>query len=65
MLKSGPAVIATRPAIAPFNAIDRSIFLYNSCDKIIAATTPPHAAIFVFTTTIDIAEASAALPSAS
>ena len=51
--------------MAPFNAIDRSIFLYISCDRIIAATTPPHAAILVLTTTIDIAEASAALPRAS
>ena len=47
----GPAVIATKPAIAPFIAIVTSIFpvIYKLIN--IAATTPPHAAMFVFMNT--------------
>ena len=62
---SGPAVILTRPARAPFNAKLKSTLPYKIDAKIIAATKPPAAAMFVFTYTLAIAAASAALPSAS
>src|SRR5690625_2651811 len=45
---SGPAVIATRPATAPFRIIVKSAFPNNNLETASAASTPPAAAAFVF-----------------
>src|SRR6056297_3695549 len=55
---SGSAVIATRPASAPFSAMVRSDFPNISRAVISAATTPPAAAILVLTNTSATALAS-------
>ena len=54
---SGPAVIATRPAKAPFKVIVKSALPNQSLAKTSAAITPPAAAAFVFTKTIATASA--------
>ena len=62
---SGPAVMLTNPASAPFKARVRSTLPYKIEAKVMAATNPPQAAIFVLTYTFAIAAASAALPRAN
>ena len=54
---SGPAVIATSPAKAPFNVIVKSAFPNHNFAKRSAAITPPAAAALVFTNTIATASA--------
>ena len=63
--RSGPAVIATRPARAPLSAKVRSTFLNSTWAVSMAATTPAAAARLVLTNTMAMAAASSALPSAS
>ena len=46
---SGPAVIETNPARAPFKTNVKSVLLYKIIDKTSAATKPAQAAILVFT----------------
>ena len=54
---SGPAVIATRPARAPFSAIVKSALPNQILANRSAAITPPAAAAFVLTNTIATASA--------
>jgi len=54
----GSAVIATKPANAPFKVIDKSALPNQSCAVINAATTPPAADALVLTKTIATALAS-------
>ena len=56
--ESGSAVIATKPANAPFRAMVRSAFPNIICEVIRAASSPPAAAAFVFTKTVATAFAS-------
>ena len=62
---SGAAVIATKPAIAPFIAIVTSAFPLNILLAKSPPNTPPAAAIFVFMNTWPTAIASAAVLTAS
>ena len=62
---SGAAVIETSPAIAPFRPANRSTRPRIGREMARAAMTPAAAARFVLTSTMLIATASAALPSAS
>ncbi len=62
---SGSAVIETSPANAPFNAIVMSALPKNSLEAIMAAISPPAAAILVFTKTCATALASSMLLSLS
>ena len=62
---SGPAVIETSPAMAPFSPASRSIRPRIGLDTAMAAMTPAAPAKFVLTSTWLIATASAAVPSAS
>ncbi len=56
---SAPAVIPTRPANAPFSAIDRSGFPKAIQEMVIAATTPAAAARQVVTRVKEVAAGSA------
>ena len=59
--ESGSAVIATRPANAPFSAIVKSALPNQARARISAATRPPQAAMLVFTNTCATAFASSTL----
>ena len=62
---NGSAVIATKPAIAPFRVAAMFVWLFVALLTIIQANTPPAAARFVLTNMSATAVASAPEPSAN